>query len=127
MHCYLWCMAVMVLGPWNLVATPECLNYLRSWLSKHSCAGMRWFYIVRFGCLAGLLNVLADISGMLDSYMGASVDLLRASVKEVIAVPKAEPLPVPKLAPPAPPPHRPAKPSAPPPPPPPGSDDPKAQ
>ena len=78
--------------------------------------------VVRVRCDAGLLNVLADISGMLDSYMDASVHLLRASVKEVIAVPKPEPLPVPKVAPPPPPPPRLAKPTAPPPPPPPGQD-----
>lgn len=77
---------------------------------------------LRVRCTAGLLNVLADISGMLDAYMDASVHLLRASVKEVIAVPKPEPLPAPKVAPPPPPPSGPAKPSAPPPPPPPGED-----
>ena len=66
--------------------------------------------------------MLADISGMLDSYMDASVQLLRATVKEVIALPKPQPLPAPKMAPPAPPPPRPAKPSAPSPPPPPGWD-----
>lgn len=44
---------------------------------------LHWKYLI-----AGLLNVLADISGMLDPYMDASVHLLRAHVKEVIAVPK---------------------------------------
>ena len=77
---------------------------------------------LRVRCTAGLLNVLADISGMLDAYMDASVHLLRASVKEVIAVPKPEPLPVPKVARLPPPPSGPAKPCAPPPPPPPGQD-----
>ena len=78
---------------------------------------------------AGLLNVLADISGMLDPYMEASVHHLRASIKEVIATPKPEPLPAPvaaaaalkaapKAAPPVPPPPRPGRSSAPPPPPP---------
>jgi len=64
--------------------------------------------------------VLADIRGELDTYLDASVHLLRANVKEVIAVSKAEPLPAPQLAPPALPPPRSAKPFAPPPPPPPG-------
>ena len=74
---------------------------------------------------AGLLNVLADISGMLDPYMEASVHHLRASIKEVIATPEPLPAPAPaaaaaapKAAAPVPPPPRPGRPSVPPPPPP---------
>ncbi len=64
--------------------------------------------------MAGLLNVLADIYNLLDPYMNASIDVLRATVKEVIAVPK------PAAAPP-PPPTAPARPAPPPPPPPKGT------
>lgn len=40
------------------------------------------------GDVTGLLNVLADIYGLLDPYMNASIDVLRANVKDVIVVPK---------------------------------------
>ena len=68
--------------------------------------------------------MLAEISGMQDPYMDASVHMLRVLVKEVIAVLKPEPA-LPALAPalkvavpPAPPPPRPARPFPPPTPPP---------
>ncbi len=62
-------------------------------------------------CLAGLLNVLADIYSLLDPYMNASIDMLRANVKDVIAAPKPTAAPPPPAA-------APAKRPAPPPPPP---------
>jgi hypothetical protein len=58
--------------------------------------------------MTGLLNVLADIYSLLDPYMNASIDVLRANVKDVIAGPKPAAVPpAPAMAPtkrPAPPP-----------------------
>ncbi|BDA46913.1 probable formin-like protein 13 at C-terminar half [Coccomyxa sp. Obi] len=62
----------------------------------------------------GLLNVLADIYNLLDPYMNASIDVLRATVKDVIATPKPAATPLPPPVPPT----APARPAPPPPPPP---------
>lgn len=69
--------------------------------------------------VAGLLNLLADIYNLLDPYMNASIDVLRASIKDVIAAAAPKPAaPQPSSAAGHAQPARPA--IAPPPPPPPG-------